>query len=118
MSLEEKQKILQKQGTAIFGVDMKIVSDDGEELPWDGEAFGDLLVRGHWVVDSYYGGEGAKASDRHSYDDTEPDEPRRHRQTSGLMRHSLSLAVGEAHSQHGAGQSSSQSPVKRPENLE
>ena len=65
------------------------------------------------------GGEGAKASDRLSYNDTEPDEPRRHRQTSALMRHSLSLAVGDsAHSQHGAGQSSSQSPVKRPENLE
>ena len=65
------------------------------------------------------GGEGAKASDRLSYDDAEPEEPRRHhRQTSALMRHSLSLAVGEAHSQHGAGQSSSLSPVKRPENLE
>jgi solute carrier family 35 protein C2 len=65
------------------------------------------------------GGEGAKAGDRLSYDDTEPEEPRRHhRQTSALMRHSLSLAVGEAHSQHGPGQSSSQSPVKRPENLE
>lgn len=61
LSLEEKQNIMQKQGTAIFGVDMKIVSDDGEELPWDGEAFGDLLVRGHWVIDSYFGGEGAKA---------------------------------------------------------
>ena len=64
------------------------------------------------------GGEGAKGSDRLSYDDAEPEEPRRHRQTSALMRHSLSLAVGEAHSQHGPGQSSSQSPVKRPENLE
>ena len=63
-------------------------------------------------------GEGAKGSDRLSYDDAaEPEEPRRHRQTSALMRHSLSLAVGE-YSQHGAGQSSSQSPVKRPENLE
>jgi solute carrier family 35 protein C2 len=64
-------------------------------------------------------GEGAKGSDRLSYDDaTEPsEEPRRHRQTSALMRHSLSLAIGE-HTQHGAGQSSSQSPVKRPENLE
>lgn len=67
--------------------------------------------------DNLSGGEGAKDSDRLSYDDTEPEEPRRHRQTSALMRHSLSLATGE-HSQHGAGQSSSQSPVKRPENLE
>lgn len=65
--------------------------------------------------------EGVKTSDRRlSYDETESDEPRRHRQTSALMRHSLSLATGEYPSlqQHGAGQSSSQSPVKRPENLE
>jgi len=64
------------------------------------------------------GGEVAKASDRLSYDDAEHDEPRRHRQTSALMRHSLSLGVGEGYQQHGGGQSSSQSPVKRPENLE
>ena len=41
----------QKQGRALFGVDMKIVGDDGEELPWDG-GLGDLLVRGPWVVAS------------------------------------------------------------------
>jgi solute carrier family 35 protein C2 len=64
-------------------------------------------------------GDSGKANDRLSYDETESSDepPRRHRQTSALMRHSLSLATGE-YSQHGAGQSSSQSPVKRPENLE
>lgn len=61
LPLEDQQRVLEKQGTAIYGVDMKIVNDAGEELPWDGEAFGDLLVRGHWVVSSYYGGEGQKA---------------------------------------------------------
>ncbi|MEO7128336.1 MAG: 3-(methylthio)propionyl-CoA ligase [Rhodoferax sp.] len=55
---EEKMKIRLKQGRAIYGVDMKIVGDDGKELPWDGVAFGDLYVRGPWVVREYFKGEG------------------------------------------------------------
>ncbi len=39
-------QIRMKQGRAIFGVDMKIVDGDGKELPWDGKAYGDLLVKG------------------------------------------------------------------------
>jgi acyl-CoA synthetase (AMP-forming)/AMP-acid ligase II len=39
-------QIRMKQGRAIFGVDMKIVDGEGNELPWDGKAYGDLLVRG------------------------------------------------------------------------
>ena len=57
-SPEEQMKIRLKQGSAIFGVDMKIVGDDGEELPWDGKAFGDLYVKGPWVVREYFKGEG------------------------------------------------------------
>ena len=59
---EAQRELLQaKQGRSIFGVDMKIVGDDGEELPWDGKAFGDLLVRGPWVVREYFKGEGGPA---------------------------------------------------------
>jgi fatty-acyl-CoA synthase len=47
-----------KQGRAFYGVDMRIVGEDGKELPWDGKAFGDLQVRGPWVIDSYFKGEG------------------------------------------------------------
>ncbi|XAH26061.1 3-(methylthio)propionyl-CoA ligase [Xylophilus sp. GW821-FHT01B05] len=54
---EQQMKIRMKQGRAIFGVDMKIVGDDGAELPWDGKTYGDLYVRGPWTVDAYYGGE-------------------------------------------------------------
>ena len=54
----EQMKIRLKQGRAIFGVDMKIVDDDGHELPWDGKAYGDLLVRGPWVLREYFKGEG------------------------------------------------------------
>jgi fatty-acyl-CoA synthase len=53
-----QQKILEKQGHVIFGVDMKIVGDDGGELPWDGKTYGDLLVRGPWVLREYFRGEG------------------------------------------------------------
>jgi len=55
---EEQRKILQKQGHAIYGVDMKIVDDDGVELPWDGHSFGHLLVKGPWIVASYFRDEG------------------------------------------------------------
>ena len=58
MAPGERMKIRLKQGRAIFGVDMKIVGDDGNELPWDGKAFGDLYVKGPWVVREYFKGEG------------------------------------------------------------
>jgi len=54
----EQMKIRLKQGRAIYGVDMKIVGEGGKELPWDGKTFGDLYVRGPWIVREYYKGEG------------------------------------------------------------
>jgi 3-(methylthio)propionyl---CoA ligase len=47
-----------KQGRAVFGVEMKIVDEQGAELPWDGVATGDLLVKGPWILSSYFKGEG------------------------------------------------------------
>ena len=47
-----------KQGRGIFGVDMKIVDEEGQELPWDGKRFGNLLVRGNWIASGYMKGEG------------------------------------------------------------
>ncbi len=55
---DEKMQIRLKQGRAIYGVDMKIVDDLGNELPWDGKAYGNLLVKGPWVVSAYFKGEG------------------------------------------------------------
>lgn len=57
-STDQRLEIQRKQGRAIYGVDMKIVGDDGGELAWDGKAFGDLLVRGPWVVREYFKAEG------------------------------------------------------------
>ena len=51
---EERLALQAKQGRPLFGVELKIVDADGKELPRDGKAFGDLLVRGYWVTNSYF----------------------------------------------------------------
>jgi len=51
---DEKMKVRLKQGRGVFGVDMKIVDDAGHALPWDGQAAGDLLVKGHWIIRDYF----------------------------------------------------------------
>jgi 3-(methylthio)propionyl---CoA ligase len=58
LGADEKMKIRLKQGRAIYGVDMKIVDDAGKELPWDGKTYGDLLVKGPWIVREYFKSEG------------------------------------------------------------
>lgn len=58
MSDADKMKVRLKQGRAIYGVDMKIVDGSGAELPWDGKTYGDLLVKGPWVVREYFKGVG------------------------------------------------------------
>jgi acyl-CoA synthetase (AMP-forming)/AMP-acid ligase II len=55
---DAQMKLRLKQGRAIYGVDMKIVNDAGQEQPHDGKAYGDLLVKGPWVIANYYKGEG------------------------------------------------------------
>jgi fatty-acyl-CoA synthase len=60
LPVEQQRKILQKQGHAIYGVDMKIVDDEGAELPWDGATYGHLLVKGPWIIASYFKNEGGE----------------------------------------------------------
>jgi fatty-acyl-CoA synthase len=55
---EAQTAILMKQGRAPYGVDWRIVDENGKELPHDGKAFGDLQVRGPWVTSGYFKGEG------------------------------------------------------------
>ena len=55
LSREERYAVKAKQGRATYGIDMKIVDPDGGDVPWDGKSFGDLLVRGPWVVKRYFG---------------------------------------------------------------
>jgi fatty-acyl-CoA synthase len=55
LSQAERNRLMLKQGRVAAGIDMKIVDGEGQELPWDGTAFGDLKVRGPWVCSAYYG---------------------------------------------------------------
>jgi fatty-acyl-CoA synthase len=52
---EEEMAWRSKTGRAVPGVDLRIVADDGTELPWDGRSVGELEARGPWITASYYG---------------------------------------------------------------
>ena len=43
-----------KQGAPVPCVEIRAVNDAGAEVPWDGKAFGELQVKGPWIVSSYY----------------------------------------------------------------
>jgi len=58
LSQDERYAVMAKQGRAIFGVDMKIVDANGNELPWGSETSGDLHVRGPWILSRYFKDEG------------------------------------------------------------
>jgi len=57
-SQDERFAVMAKQGRAVFGVDMKIVDEDGAEIPFGSDKSGDLLVRGPWILAQYFKGEG------------------------------------------------------------
>ena len=59
-----------KQGRGVFGVEMKIVGEDGADLPRNGKDFGRLLVRGPWIVGSYFKGDGGAVVDAEGWFDT------------------------------------------------
>src|SRR4029453_17872672 len=53
----ERFKVRAKQGTTVPAVEARVVDVDGRELPWDGRSFGELQVRGPWIISSYYNDE-------------------------------------------------------------
>jgi fatty-acyl-CoA synthase len=51
---DEQLDVRAKTGFLIPGVEARIVDDSGKELPWDGQTFGELQVRGPWIASDYY----------------------------------------------------------------
>lgn len=70
LSAEERNTLSLKQGRAVYGVDLKVVDQQGREQPWDGTSAGNLLVRGPWVASGYYKGEGGETVDEEGWFDT------------------------------------------------
>jgi fatty-acyl-CoA synthase len=51
---EERFAVRSKQGIASPGIELRAVDESGHEIPWNGKSFGELQVRGPWVIGSYY----------------------------------------------------------------
>ncbi len=64
---EELVKVKLKQGRGVWGVDLKIVDEHGQALPWDGVAFGHLHVRGPWITSGYFKSEGGQVLDAEGF---------------------------------------------------
>jgi acyl-CoA synthetase (AMP-forming)/AMP-acid ligase II len=63
MDLEQRMPMHLTQGRTIYGADVRIVDDDGRELPRDGRSIGEIQVRGPWVLSGYFKGAGGKVVD-------------------------------------------------------
>lgn len=59
---EEQLAARAQQGLPVPGLEVRIVGEDGEARPHDGESVGELCVRGPWVVGRYFAGNGAAAA--------------------------------------------------------
>ncbi|MGB5258682.1 MAG: 3-(methylthio)propionyl-CoA ligase [Woeseiaceae bacterium] len=62
LSADARLDLATKAGRGIFGCELRIVDDAGQELPWDGVAYGALQVRGPWICSDYFKLEGAAGS--------------------------------------------------------
>lgn len=69
-SFDEQMPWRLKQGRPPLGVELKIVSDEGERLPHDGKAVGRLMVRGGIVAASYFKDVGGDILDAEGFFDT------------------------------------------------
>jgi len=65
---EAQRRILEKQGKVIYGIDMAVIDDEGQALPWDGASAGNLVVRGPWVISSYFQQDGSPLVPVHAAD--------------------------------------------------
>ncbi|MEM8931755.1 MAG: AMP-binding protein, partial [Acidobacteriota bacterium] len=63
LPMAEQLDYQEKQGRVVAGVQLRLIDDDGKVLPHDGVAFGELQVRGPWVIQDYYKHEGGDALD-------------------------------------------------------
>ncbi len=54
LSVEEKYRLGSRQGLLVPGLEMKVIGENGQEIPWDGKQIGELWLRGPWIAKEYY----------------------------------------------------------------
>jgi len=57
MPAADRHALVGKQGRSVFGVDIKVVDEEGNTMPRDGTSQGELMVRGQWIISGYYKGD-------------------------------------------------------------
>lgn len=62
LPVEQKQRIKAKAGYPMIGCEVKVVNDNGEEVPVDGRTIGEVIVRSHGVMKGYWKNEEATAA--------------------------------------------------------
>ncbi len=54
LTTEEQFRNMAKAGQIMPGIDIRIIDDEGNDLPHDGEAVGEVLIRGPWICSEYF----------------------------------------------------------------
>jgi len=54
LPVQEQAQLLSRQGRSLFGINLKVVDESGRLLPRDGNSQGELMVKGHWIMDRYH----------------------------------------------------------------
>ncbi|MNT27332.1 Long-chain-fatty-acid--CoA ligase [compost metagenome] len=67
LAKEEQTTVKMRQGRGVWGVELKIVDENGQRLPHDGVAFGHLHVRGPWIASGYFRSEGGDVLDAEGF---------------------------------------------------
>ena len=70
LPLAQRLDVQEKQGRVLYGVEARIVDEEGRTLPRDGKARGHLKVRGPWIADSYFRSQGVPILDADGFFDT------------------------------------------------
>ena len=68
LPLKEQLKYRIKQGRPVFGVNLKIVDENDNTLAHDGKSVGHLLVKGNWIVHTYFGADKAAVDEEGWFD--------------------------------------------------
>jgi fatty-acyl-CoA synthase len=51
---DRRYEVRSKQGVPLPGAEIRVVDEQGNDLPWDGQSAGELVVRAPWVASAYY----------------------------------------------------------------